>query len=194
MVLVTQPLFLRLRRHGKILPLFAVLLPVLCGMVGLVLDTGLLLAAHRQAQNAADSAAMAAAHRLWRDGPSATSTATTDATTFVQTYNGLANATVTTNIPPVSGNYQSSGTYPNCVEVVVSNTVQTAFLKALGISASTVSARAVAGVVPLDRIHTSSRDNGLIALNPAGNPGLLVGDGSSLNVNGSVIVNATGGG
>lgn len=189
MVLVTQHLSLRRHRHGKIIPLFAVLLPVLCGMVGLVLDTGLLLAAHRQAQNAADSGAMAAAFRLWRDGPSATDAASSDATTFVKTHNGLANATVATNT-----SYTGYANRPNCVEVVVSNTVQTAFLQALGISGSTVSARAVAGVVPLDWIHISSRDNGLIALNPAASPGLLVGDGSSLNVSGSVVVNAAGGG
>ncbi len=192
MSLVSQPPSPRACRSGKVLPFCAVLMPVLCGMVGMVVDTGLLFAAHRQVQNAADAAAMAAALRLQQGASS--QTAIDDASRFVTNYNNLSSATVTTSIPPTSGSHTNSGSYPNCVEVVVSNTVQTAFLKALGISSSTVSARAVAGVVPLDTIHLQSRDNGLIALSPTTSPGLLVGNGASLNVGGSVVVNAPGGG
>ena len=46
---------------GKVLVMFALLLPMLLGMVGLVIDCGLLMVAQREAQNAADAAAMAAA-------------------------------------------------------------------------------------------------------------------------------------
>src|SRR5438128_10845740 len=54
------------KRPGKVLVLFAFLLPMLLGTTGLVIDTGLLLAAHRQAQNAADAAALAAALQLFQ--------------------------------------------------------------------------------------------------------------------------------
>src|SRR5207237_7140365 len=78
------------RRPGKILVLFVLLLPVLLGMVGLVVDTGLMMAAHRQAKNAADAAALAAAMDLMLGGSG--SSATAAAQTFVQQYNGLASA------------------------------------------------------------------------------------------------------
>ena len=48
------------RRPGQTLVLFALLFPVLLGMVGLVIDGGLIMAAQRQVQNAADAAALAA--------------------------------------------------------------------------------------------------------------------------------------
>ena len=53
-------------RSGKTLVMFAILLPVLLGMTGLVIDGGLLMAAHRQVQNAADAAALAAAMDKYR--------------------------------------------------------------------------------------------------------------------------------
>lgn len=49
------------RRQGKVLVLLAITLPTLCGLIGLVVDGGLLLAASRHIQHIADSAATAAA-------------------------------------------------------------------------------------------------------------------------------------
>ena len=46
------------RRPGKVLVLFTMLLPVLLGLVGLVVDGGLMMAAQRRVQNAADAAAL----------------------------------------------------------------------------------------------------------------------------------------
>src|SRR5207302_10170033 len=85
------------KRSGKILVLFALLLPVLLGMTGLVIDGGMVLAAHRQARNAADAAALAAAKDLLSGKSLATAQAT--AKTSVQSYNSLAKATVTPNDP-----------------------------------------------------------------------------------------------
>src|ERR1700675_3010320 len=78
-------------RPGTTLVLFSILATVLIGTMGLVIDTGLLMTAHRQAQNAADAAAMAGAYELMRGNTAAV--AETSATTFVQTYNGLSTAT-----------------------------------------------------------------------------------------------------
>ena len=55
---------LRHSRKGAILVWFALIFVVMLGMMGLVIDAGLLMAAQRQAQNAADAAALAAAHDL----------------------------------------------------------------------------------------------------------------------------------
>jgi Flp pilus assembly protein TadG len=168
-------------RRGKILALFAILLPVLCGMIGLVIDTGLMMAAHRDVQNAADSAAMAAALRLMRGDTAAT--ATTEATTFVQQYNGLAGATVTTNIGPSHGPHAGNANY---AEVIVTYQVTTLFMGALGVNQSTVSARAVAGFEPV------GSGEGVMALDPRAIPGISVGGNGTLKVNGSVVVNSWG--
>ena len=69
------------RRSGSLLIWLAVLVPILAGMVGLVIDSGLLLASYREAQNAADAAALAGAYDLIRGTSNAT--AVTDATTIV---------------------------------------------------------------------------------------------------------------
>jgi Flp pilus assembly protein TadG len=102
-----------LRRPGKTLVVFALLLPLLLGMVGLTIDGGLLLATHRQTQNAADAAALAAAVDLYHG--QSTATATTTATSYVQTYNNMANATVTINIPPASGPYMGNSSYAEAI-------------------------------------------------------------------------------
>jgi Flp pilus assembly protein TadG len=173
------------RRPGKALALFAIGMPVLLGMTGLVVDSGLLMAGQRTAQNAADSGATAAAMELYRG--SSSSTATTVATTFVQTYNSLSNATVTVNIPPTSGAYTGNGNY---AEAIVSVPFTTTFIQVLGINSSqTVAARAVAGYEPI------AAGQGAIVLNPNVQPGITInGNNTRLIVNGGITVNSQGGG
>jgi Flp pilus assembly protein TadG len=173
------------RRAGKTLVLFVLAVPVLLGMVGLVVDSGLLLATQRAAQNAADAGATAAAMDLLRGVSS--STATNTATTFVQTYNSLSNATVTVNIPPQSGPYTSISSY---AEVIVSVPFATSFIQLTGVNSSqTVTARAVAGYEPI------SSGQGAIVLNPNIQPGITMnGNNTRLIVNGGVTVNSFGGG
>ena len=72
----------RLRRHarrGSLIVWCSLLLVVLLGMVGLIIDGGMMLAAHRHAHNAADAAALAAAFDLLsgRTAGEAVSTGTT---------------------------------------------------------------------------------------------------------------------
>ncbi|MCH8995096.1 MAG: hypothetical protein IH959_09055 [Chloroflexi bacterium] len=52
------------QERGQILMLAALFVTVLLGLVGLVVDSGLLYAQRRQAQNAGDEAALAAAYEL----------------------------------------------------------------------------------------------------------------------------------
>src|SRR5438552_6778307 len=137
-------------RPGKVLILFVLLLPILVGWVGLVIDTGLLLAGYRQAQNAADAAATAAALDKFRGADDATATVT--ANKFVQQYNGLSNSPTlvlnagnanAVNIPPIQGPYAGNAQY---VEVILTVPVQTLFIQVLGINPNQTSvARAVAG-------------------------------------------------
>ena len=177
----------RRRRAGKALVIFVMAVPVLLGMVGLVLDGGLLMATQRSAQNAADAGATAAAMDLLRGASSGT--ATTTATTFVQnsSYNGLSNATVTVNIPPASGSYAGISSY---AEVIVTIPFVTSFIQLTGVNSNqTVTARAVAGYEPI----TSGQ--GAIVLNPNIQPGITMnGNNTRLIVNGGITVNSMGGG
>src|SRR5262245_19447498 len=122
----------RQKRSGMTLILFAILAPVLVGMIGLVIDSGLLMAAYRQAQNSADAAALAAALDLYRGSTS--STALTTANSFVAN-NGLnvtlglnAGTSNALNIPPQSGAYAGLANY---VEAIVSINVQTLLIQIL---------------------------------------------------------------
>jgi Flp pilus assembly protein TadG len=173
------------RRSGSVLIWCALLLPVLVAMVGLTVDGGLMLSAYREAQNAADAAAIAAAYEMSRVGN--TDTARTAAETFVQdsSHNNLAGATVTVNIPPSVTNYTA---YQNSkyAEVIVTYPITTHFMQVLpGFSASkSVTARAIAGYEPI------AGGEGVMALSPNG-IGLSAGGNGVLRVNGPIWVNST---
>src|SRR5262245_31104768 len=96
-------------RGGNMLPIFAILLPALLGILGLVIDGSLLRVKYRLAQNAADAAATAAAAAL-ADGQ-LTSVASSIAEDYVHSYNALASATVTVLIPPDDGPYAGQAGY-----------------------------------------------------------------------------------
>ncbi|HUE74886.1 MAG TPA: pilus assembly protein TadG-related protein [Pirellulaceae bacterium] len=175
---------LKNQRTGTILVITAIVLLALVGLLGLVIDAGLLMTAHRQAQNAADAGATAAAMDMLTGKSDATAIAT--AATFVQEHNALADATVTANIPPGSGAHLGE---VNFVEVIVDFPVRTRFIQVLGVaSLRTVSARSVAGWEPA-RVAA-----GVIALDPNARPGINLTGNGDLKVNGGVIVNSNGGG
>ncbi|MBI1914732.1 MAG: hypothetical protein HYS12_08350 [Planctomycetes bacterium] len=185
------------KRPGKTLVLFVLLAPILLGMTGLVLDAGLMMAAQRQAQNAADAAALAAAFDKFRGNSDSTALAT--ANTFL-TNNGLSGITLTLNagatnalnIPPQDPGSTGSpyAGVANYVEVVVTKPVTTLFIQALGINSSQqVTARAVAGYEPV------GAGEGVFVLDPTARPGLQVNSNNTrLVVNGDITVNSQGGG
>jgi Flp pilus assembly protein TadG len=132
----------RANRGGKILVMMAILLPVLCGFAGLVLDSSLLMADYRNLQHASDGAATEAATALYNVGT--TEAATAAALACVQVENGFADANVVVNIPPQSGLYAGNANY---VEVIASQQKTTFFMQALGtLSPPTIRVRSVAGI------------------------------------------------
>jgi Flp pilus assembly protein TadG len=156
---------------------------VLAGMTGLVVDGGLLMVAHRRAQNAADAAALAAALDLLQGSSDVTGTVNR----YVTQYNGLTRATAEVHVGPNQGPYKGNRQF---VEVLVSNPVDTWFIQVLNLlpgvqtaSTQTVRVRAVAGY----EILPASQQVAL--LNPNANPGLAV-DRSTLQVNGILAVNS----
>jgi hypothetical protein len=122
----------------------AIALPTLCGLIGLVVDSGLLLAASREAQHAADSAVTAAA--IEKQHGQSNSAALAVATQVVQQQNLLTNATVSLNSPPASGPYAGMAGF---VEVFVIDQCSTNFIQILGgLSTQQIAVRAVAGFEP----------------------------------------------
>jgi Flp pilus assembly protein TadG len=184
-----QRRLLRMRRPGSVLIWCALLLPVLVAMVGLTIDGGLMLAAYREAQNAADAAAIAAAYELSLG--KSVDVAASAADTYVQdsSHNNLSGATVTVNIPPTVTNYTA---YQNAryAEVIVTYPIKTHFIQVFvpgGPSVSsnqTVQARAIAGFEPI------AGGEGVMALNPNG-VGLSGAGNAILKVNGPIFVNST---
>jgi hypothetical protein len=132
------------RRSGKVLALVAIMLPTLCGLIGLVVDGGLLLSASRQAQHAADSAATAAA--IEKQHGQSNAVALSVATQVVQQQNLLTSASVSLNSPPTSGPYAG---LPEYVEVLVTDQSSTYFIHILcAPTTNQIAVRSVAGFEP----------------------------------------------
>src|SRR6516162_3238749 len=174
-------------RPGKILIICAVLFPVLLGMVGLVIDGGRLMAAQRQAQNAADAGARAGALALQQLASNATQgkiLAAAQAVVYKSSAtpnNGLPDGSLTVNWPPSVSAYYSGDN--NSVEAVIAYPISTYFIQVLGIAKTqTANARAVAQVI------TESVGADVVILDPT-KPGLAVqGTNASLAVNSGILV------
>jgi Flp pilus assembly protein TadG len=150
-------------RRGKVLVMLAILLPVLCGFAGLVLDSSLLMADFRNLQHACDGAATEAATVLYNTGQAAGATAA--AIACIQTENGFADANVQVNIPPTTGPHAGNANY---VEVIASQQKATYFVQVFGaLPPQTIQVRSVAG-------FEASTTGGAIEVLEASPPGLTV--------------------
>jgi hypothetical protein len=122
----------------------ALAMAVLLGLVAFATDIGLFLIAKRQMQTAADSAAMAGAAEINYGDVTTAAQADSAQNGFTDGSNGV---TVAVHIPPSSGPH-AGGSKAGYVEVIVSQSQPTIFMKILNRGAMVVSARAVATVVP----------------------------------------------
>ncbi len=146
---------LRLRHFGKpdegqALLIGALAMVVLLLMAGLAADVGYLLYQKQQMQKAADAGAVGAAMALSiygsNDGQSQIRTAgqaDSAANGFTNGNNGI---TVAVNNPPANGPYSTVGDSQDYVEVTVSQTQPTFFMKVGGYFSVPVAARSVAGL------------------------------------------------
>ena len=98
------------RRRGSVMVLFALMLPGIIALMGLVIDMGRLLAERRQLQAAADASAWAAANEVLWGTPS---NAGAVAQWYAQQngYGPTSDATVTVSQPPTSGAYVGQSEY-----------------------------------------------------------------------------------
>jgi len=181
---ILQPAKLRQphSRQGTVLIVTAIGAAAMVGMLLLIVETGMVMDTRRRAQNAIDSAALAAAQALVRQMSS--SSATADAQQFIQQYNNLTGGTVSLHMPPATGPY--AGRYGYCEAVIRMQSSNTLFSSFASSVAPTVNARAVAGY------RSVSSPEMIIALDKGYSPGLnCVGNGQ-LVIDGGVITNSQG--
>jgi Flp pilus assembly protein TadG len=188
----------RTPRRGTVVVLVALCLVVLLGFTAIAIDGGLLLHDRRTVQAVADAAALAAADNLYYNyqsgqGLDPTGSAAQTALAVVKD-NGLSQASVQVNIPPLSGIATGK---PGYAEVIITYAQSRGFSGVFGSGAIPVAARAVAIG------KWAAANNGILVLNPTA-PGALTntGGGTMTVVGAPTIVDsnapndatATGGG
>ncbi len=122
---------------GSITIMWAVLLPVTLGVIGLGVETGTWYFSKRQLQTAADAAALAGA----RENTSDTRSSAARAAVVQNGFSASSNVAVSVNNPPASGSYTSNS---NAVEVILSQSQNISFSSIFMGTRPTVYARAVA--------------------------------------------------
>jgi Flp pilus assembly protein TadG len=156
-------------QDGVVLVLVSIMLLVILAASALAIDLGSFYKAQRQAQAAADAAALAASQDL----PSSTTAAASDGTTYATTNDPGAAVTVTPD-------YNST---TNEVKVTVTATTPSFFGQLLGLTKETVSASAVAGS------GGSSVDSAVFAADTnCGDKGVTI-NGSGISIPGGVHSN-----
>jgi len=178
--MITTYSSLRTARRGNVLVLLAVLLPVLIGVVGLVIDGGMMMDQRRDLQHATDAAATSAATELRLANGSAAAQATAiDAVTVAHEQ---ADADVTVHIPPTTGPFAGDSDY---VEVVAESVYRTRFMPILGGALDrTLQSRSVAGV------RDATAEAAIVVLDPSPS-GISVASASTIvaNINLASLVN-----
>jgi hypothetical protein len=186
---------------GQVIVLAILCLAAALGFVAFATDVGLLFRERQLAQTAADSAALAGAAE-YNNGDWCTAAQQDAAQNGVSNAGGIGSCAaqttlpaVTVNTPPKSGPNSGNAGY---VEVLVSMSQPTFFMKMFHLSAVTVGARAVAATVPLTNcIYTLGSSGKDIDMTGSGNLTLtncsILDDSSSsnaLNLTGSGNISA----
>ena len=191
MLFPNQTAFRPQPRIGAVAPLVALCLVILLGIVAIALDGGVLLDQRRQAQAAADAAALAAAVDLYQNYPTnggvdrggtAVKSALTTAAAMGYDNDDGNNTIVTVNVPQETGPFAAQAGY---AEVVVQWNQLRSFSNIFGSGTILVKARAVAAGrwVPFN--------DGVIVLHPTAEGALKAkGDGDMEVLNSSVIVDS----
>ena len=171
--------------RGQALIIIAIALVVLAGVMALVIDGGNTFLDRRNAQNAADSAALAAALARIRGGQSPTSVALASAAENGYSNDGT-NSTVNVHIPPESGPHAGDAEY---IQVVIVSHVKTYLASLLGWREFTNEVQAVARSKPAE-LQQMLNGPALVSLAPNSNCGAE----RAFWVHGEIALEITGGG
>ncbi|MEH0760029.1 hypothetical protein H4F20_10035 [Vibrio sp. 16] len=135
------------KQTGLVTIIFTMAFVSLLGVVGLAIDTGFAYSNYRQAQTAADSAAVAAAFEMYHGHTNEDIHGY--ALSEAKTHNfehGVDGVTISVNTPPSTGHYSGNSEF---VEVVIVHELPTFFLKFINFNSFSYTVRAVAnGVIP----------------------------------------------
>jgi Flp pilus assembly protein TadG len=180
--------------HGQMIVLFGLCLIAIIAMAGLLIDGGMAWANRRQAQAAADTAALAGAKAIAGGNVTTAAQIIGGANGFGAGTdcggNALPNAGVTVNRPPLTGPHTVANDPVHAndyVEVITTRKMATTFASAVGQSCWMVSARAVAQATP-----ATPTGPAILALDTncgGGGKGTLKWGGADINVIGDVISN-----
>ena len=152
------------RKRGQVMVLVCVSLIAIVGMIAIVTDFSFMQHQRNMMQTAADSAAMAGAEEINYGDVAAAGKADAASNGYTD---GASSVTVAMNHPPSTGPNAADSRY---VEAIVAKPEPTYFLRALGVSTISVSARAVA--------YEGSGPNCIYALDPSA-PSALSGIGNA---------------
>ncbi|TAK65353.1 MAG: hypothetical protein EPO22_05015, partial [Dehalococcoidia bacterium] len=122
-------------QRGQVLVMAALVAAIVLGMAGLAIDVGFAMRERGKAANAADAAAMAGADVLLNGGERDVAIST--ALAYAQK-NGYSSGQTTVHTPPTSGPHAGDDKY---VEVSISSTRPTFFMRVLHIPTTTVATR-----------------------------------------------------
>lgn len=140
--------------EGQTIVLLAVCMAVLLGFVALATDAGVMFHTSREAQLAADSAAIAGAQQLQYGNVTAAAQADAALNGFT---NGKDGVTVQVNDPPLSGPRAGKAGY---VEVIVKKQQPTFFMRIFGVNSMSVPARAVATSMTTNQCNLATAPTG----------------------------------
>jgi hypothetical protein len=135
-----KALFGSTTKPGQVMVLICLAIVTIMGLIGLVADVGSLQAQKQRLQIAADSAALAAAQELSYGDSVAAGKADAASNGLTNGQNGI---TVAINNPPLSGPNAGKSGY---IEAIVTRPEPTFFLRTLGLTTISLSARAVSGI------------------------------------------------
>jgi hypothetical protein len=126
--------------RGFMTMMYALVITVLIGFAGLAIDVGYFQVAKRQAQSAADAAAMGALRELELGNTGNLTVAGRNDASLNGFTDGQNNTTVTINNPPLTGTYSGNN---SAVEAIVRRTLPTYFMMIFGQNGVNIAARAV---------------------------------------------------
>jgi hypothetical protein len=162
----------RRNEKGAALALFAMMMPVLIGGLGLAIDAGAMFEQNRRMQTAADAAALAAAHEVRLLNTATYQTAALDGAR-ANGFERTGDTGIDVRNPPTTGHYKGKNEY---VEVIVSHPQPLFFMSMFKQNPDTIRARAVAGVAPNDTCLLVKNPTAANAFTASGNATLRLDD------------------
>jgi hypothetical protein len=177
------------KQEGVAVAMFAIMLPVFLGALGLAIDAGATYEQNRRMQTAADSAALAAAQEVKRENAEETENAAL-AGAYANGFAPSADTAIDIRRPPTTGAYKGDSEY---VEVIISHPQPLYFMRLFKEEAEDIRARSVAGTQPSDTCLLVKNPSASKALDVGGNATVRFEDcGITVNSDHSTAASATG--